>query len=568
MRLALAQMNPTTGDIKGNTEKIIGQIREAEKGLADLIIFPEMAVTGYCLSDQIEDPYFLRENLSALDRIAEHTYGVTAVVGYVDAKFNGRRIERYNAAAVLQNGAHLGTAQKTNLPNYRYFDDKRYFLPGEKRQPITAHIAGRDVRLGVSVCEDMWDEDYSTKPVKELAEQGAEIIININASPFYAGKFKDRDKVIRRHVKGTGLPFVYVNTVGAGDIGKNIIPFEGQSLAYNSDSDLVAVGKQFKEEILFVDLDHAKKIPLPQIDFRKETFDALVMALRDYGKKNGFRTALQSVSGGIDSALGLAITVEAFGPENVVAYNLPSRYNTKTTRNIAEELANNFKVDYRILPIEDIDSSIRTTEKLSPFSPTKIGSENIHARIRGLLMMREANNSGSLLVSNGNKTEIALGYATLYGDMCGGVSVIGDLSKTDVYRIAQYVNEKYGRDMIPGEAFTIKPSAELSEGQFDPFDYPVVSPLVDEFAVNRKSPREVVDLFKGRALDPGLFDPSIYSKYDEKSFTDLVFDTHRKLRKSVYKRLQGPPIISVTKRAFGFDLREPLINGWDGGEGV
>ncbi|HLC56921.1 MAG TPA: NAD(+) synthase [Candidatus Nanoarchaeia archaeon] len=575
MKIALVQMNPITGDISGNTKKIIKEIENAKKDFIDLIIFPEMAVTGYCISDLIEDKSFVSENINAIREIQKSTSGIIAVIGFIDIdskkKNEDGKIRRYNAAVVLQNKKIIGKSYKTLLPNYRYFDDKRYFSSSEKRKPISVNIKNKIIKLGISICEDMWDDDYEIKPIKELAEQGADLIININASPFYPKKRSKRNDKIKQHIKNFKIPFVYVNTVGASDNGKNIIPFDGESLFYDEKGNLLALGNQFKEETIIIDLD--KKLPsikIPELNNEKEVYEALVMSLKDYALKTGFKKAIIPISGGIDSSLGLAITVDAFGAENVSAYNLPSKFNTEITKSIAKKLASNLNIEYKIVPIQTIDNEIKSTfEKNSHEIKNKVAKENIHARIRGILMMLESNDTGSLLISNGNETEIALGYATLYGDMCGGISIIGDLTKIDVYKISRYVNKKYKKEIIPEEVFKIKPSAELSEGQFDPFDYDVVAPIVNEFVENRIEPKDLVNLFKKRKLNPEKFLPYldgkiIYDKYDIETFKKLVYETYNLLRKSVYKRLQGPPIIVVSERAFGFDLRETLINKWEG----
>jgi NAD+ synthase (glutamine-hydrolysing) len=299
-------------------------------------------------------------------------------------------------------------------------------------------------------------------------------------------------------------------------------------------------------------------------------YAALVMALGDYMRKIGFERAVIGVSGGIDSALALAIAVDALGADRVTAFNLPSRYNTETTKGIAKRLCEAFGVRETVVPIQQIDDDLRAVfERHAHPIEHNLTRENLHARIRGILMMAESNDTGALLISCGNETEIALGYATLYGDMCGGISLIGDLSKMDVYALARYANRKHGRSMIPEETFTITPSAELAEGQFDPFDYPVVSPIVGEFVERRTSPEALVRLFERRALDAARFKPDAqgrtpYDKYTPEAFRAIVYDAFRRMRRSVYKRLQGPPIVVVSERAFGFDLRETIINEWDG----
>jgi NAD+ synthase (glutamine-hydrolysing) len=465
-------------------------------------------------------------------------------------------------------------AHKSLLPNYRYFDDKRYFAPARGRATVDVVLGTTPVRLGVSICEDMWDEHYAVKPLPELAAAGAEILVNINASPFYPGKRHERDQLIRQHVAKIRKPFVYVNTSGAADNGKNIIPFDGESLVYAGDGRLLAVGRQFAEQLVMVDFDPDQQLPsktLPPLEREREMYDALVMALRDYMHKTGFTRAVIAVSGGIDSALALTIAVDALGRDSVSAFNMPSQFNTDATRSIAAEVARALGVHYGVIPIQDIADHIqRVFEEHAHPIARGFTRENLQARIRGILMMAESNDTGALLISCGNETEIALGYATLYGDMCGGISLIGDLSKIDVYRLARHANTRHGSDVIPEAAFNLIPSAELAANQFDPFDYAVVAPLVGEMVERRRSPADLLALFEMHALDPDRFLPdadgrTVYDKHTPETFRAVLDDTASRLRRSVYKRLQGPPIVVVSERAFGFDLRETIINGWTGG---
>jgi NAD+ synthase (glutamine-hydrolysing) len=576
MRIALAQLNPTSGDINANTAKILDAIDAARDQRADLVVTPEMSLPGYCIGDLVENREFLSTNERAMHTIARAASGITAVVGFIDHEPDARNengtIKKYNAAAVVRDGEVLQRAHKSLLPSYRYFDDKRYFSPAERREPVDVPVGGHTVRLGVSICEDLWDEFYAIKPLPELASKGAQVLLNLNASPFHPGKRAERDAVIRRHVEWLRTPLVYVNTAGAADNGKNIIPFDGESLVYGADCRLMAIGRQFVEDLLVVDLESGVEPPtadLPPTDRMREMYDALLMALREYARKTGFTRAIIPVSGGIDSALALAIAVEALGAEQVAAFNLPSRFNSPTTRAIAARLAEAFGVRYGVIPIHEIDEQVRRVfESHGHAIQDSTTKENLQARIRGLLMMAESNDTGALLISCGNETEIALGYATLYGDMCGGVSLIGDLSKVDVYRMARYVNERHAAARIPEEAFDIMPSAELAEGQYDPFDYYVVAPVVGEFVERHRSPSELVLLFERRALDPEKFVPdpqgrTVYDKHSAESFATVVRDAFRRFQRSVYKRLQGPPIVVVSERAFGFDLRETIINGWN-----
>jgi NAD+ synthase (glutamine-hydrolysing) len=578
MRVALAQLNPVSGDLDGNADKICAAIAEAVRQGADLLVAPEMVLTGYCIGDLVENVDFLAANDRAIERIAAASRGITAVVGFIDYDLQQRNdngtVRKYNAAAVVRDGRILQRARKALLPNYRYFDDKRFFTPGESREPIAIPTAAGSSRIGVSICEDMWDDFYEVKPIPELVAKGAAVLLNLNASPFYPGKRHERDALIRRHVAQVRKPLVYVNTVGAADNGKNVIAFDGESLVYDEHGRLIALGRQFEEELLVVDLGQGA-VPhapaeLPPIDREREVYDALVMGLRDYMRKTHFTETVVPLSGGIDSALVLAIAVEAVGPAQVRAYNLPSRYNTETTRSIAARVASALGVRYGIIPISAIDQQLRATfEQHAHPIERSLTRENLHARIRGLLMMAESNDSGALLLSCGNETEIALGYATLYGDMCGGISVIGDLSKVDVYRLARHVNARHRREIIPDETFTLKPSAELAENQFDPFDYYVMAPVVSELAERRRSASELIALFDANALDPARFVPdpdgrTVYDKHSPETFRAVVHEAFQRMRRSVYKRLQGPPILAVSERAFGFDLRETIINGWDG----
>ena len=568
-------MNPTSGDIDGNAARILGALEAARADGAELVVTPEMALPGYCIGDLVEDEGFLAANEHAMQAIADASRGITAVVGFIDfdpsARNDSGTLRKYNAAAVVRDGRVLQRAHKTLLPSYRYFDDKRFFTPGAVREPVAVPSTRGPVRIGVSICEDLWDDFYHIKPLAELAAKGADILLNLNASPFCPGKRHARDEIIRRHLTIIKKPLLYINTTGAADNGKNIIPFDGESLVYDAGGRLIALGRQFTEQLLIADLENTSAmVELPPVEPDREMYDGLVMALRDYMRKTGFERAVIAVSGGIDSALALAIAVDALGPERVSAYNMPSCFNSEMTQSIAARLARACGVHYGVIPIQEIDELVRQVFETHAHPIAKgFTRENLHARIRGLLMMAESNDSGALLISCGNETEIALGYATLYGDMCGGVSLIGDLSKLQVYRLARYVNTKHDEERIPEDTFDIKPSAELAAGQYDPFDYWVVAPVVGELVERRTSPAALVRQFERKTLDSTRFVPdadgrTAYDKHTVESFRTVVYDCFRRIRRSVYKRLQGPPIVVVTERAFGFDLRETIVNEWNG----
>ena len=585
LTLSLAQLDPTTADIDGNTALVRDAYDRAAAAGADVVVFPEMVVTGYCILDLVEDDTFVDRNRTALEEIAAHTGETAAVVGFVDRAGD----ERYNAAAVCQHGEVRGVARKVLLPNYRYFDDERYFEPGETVAPIDVSVDGESYSLGVSVCEDMWDADYDRRPVRELADAGADLVVNLNASPFEVGKRAERAETIREHVAATGVPLVYVNTAGAADVGRNVIVFDGDSLAVDATGALVARGAQFDADLLTVAFDdgvgrhvaggvagdEGPLVPSGELvepeRREKELFEALAFGLREYARKTGFETVIEPVSGGVDSSLGLAICAEAVGPENVVAYNLPSEVNTETTKGIAAELSRNLGVDYRVVPVQSAyDALLDTYESHVRTVSRDVAKENVYARVRGLLMMLVSNDSGGLLVTNGNETEMALGYVTLYGDACGGLSILGDLSKRDVYDVAAYVNERAGRAVIPQEVFEIPPSAELSADQVDPFDYDVVSPIVSDLLEDRQSPAEIVARFERGELDETRYRPdddgrTVDDKLDAEAFAEVVYDTYRRMKRNTFKRVQTPPVVAVSARAFGTDFREPIINGWDGG---
>lgn len=570
IKARLAQINPQTGDIRGNKALIFEEIEKTGQDV-DLIAFPEMALTGYCIRDLIENNAFIEENLEALDEIKEKTGETAVVLGFID-KEDG---DLYNAAAVIQNGEIKGVSHKALLPNYRYFDDKRYFDSGEDIKPIEIEVSGEKISLGVSICEDMWDSEYDREPVSKLEEKGTDFLLNINASPFESGKRKKRHELIQRHIKDTGLPFLYLNTAGVADMGDNILVFDGDSLAYNFEGELIGKGKQFGQKSFKVDIETGKSGVFKGDEIEterreKEIFEALSFAVKDYCRKTGFKKIVETISGGIDSSLGLAVCVEALGSENVEAFNLPSEVNVEETKRDAEKLTGNLGVKYSSIPVEDIyQETLESYEKNYSDVEYDVSKENVYARTRQMIMMLASNEKDSaLLVSNGNETEIGLGYVTLYGDMAGGLNILGDLSKKEVYEVARYVNERHEKEVIPDSVFERRPSAELREGQVDPFDYSTVSPVIKEFLEERKDPQQIISEFENQKLEEKRYSDrktgeSIYEKYSIKEFKDIVYDTHKRFQNSSFKRVQAPPIIAVSSRAFGTDFRESILNGYN-----
>lgn len=557
MRITMAQINSTVGDLKGNAEKIIEYIEEAKRHKADLVVFPELAVTGYPPQDLLYEESFIRKNKDLLEKIVKESMGIITVVGFVDHN-SGRKGRdgtevKYNAAAVIQNGKLVGVQYKTLLPTYDVFDEDRYFTPAVERKVFNVN----DVRVGVEICEDLWDEGYEVKVTKELAEKGAELILNLSASPFYASKRFIREDVLRGQAKTNKVPIFYVNAVG----GQDELVFDGQSLAVDKSGNLIAIGKQFEEDLVVTDVDLekglAEKVSPPPYQREQEMFNAIVLGIRDYFRKTGFKKALVGMSGGIDSSLTTCIVTEALGKENVIGVSMPSRFSSEHSKTDAQKLAENLEICFVQFSVQDIVNAYhKTLEKpleeirknfgLKKESDGPVADENVQPRIRGNCLMDVSNRLKDLrilVVNTGNKTELALGYCTLYGDMAGGIGALGDVSKIEVYKLAKYVNAKACREIIPKNVFKKKPSPELKEGQFDPFDFDVVSPLVDEIIENRRSKQELVAMG--------------YPK-------EVVEDTYRRIRNAEYKRWQATPCIKITPKAFGIGWKMPIVNKYRG----
>ena len=522
MRIAVAQINVTVGDLEGNAQRIIKFIKKAENE-ADLVVFPELAVTGYPPQDLLFEKQFIRENKEMLSKIAESSE-IPCIVGFVDSH-NGKL---YNAAALINNRRIQGVQHKILLPNYDVFDERRYFTPGKSQSLF--EICGK--KVGIEICEDLWEHQYDAKPTSNLHTMGAEIIINISASPYAAGKTQERYKIAQPH---SDRLFVYCNLVG----GQDELVFDGQSFVLQRKK-LIQMGKAFKEDFFIIDTE--KKYPEVTITASRteELFDALVLGLRDYCRKTHFDRVVIALSGGIDSSLVACLAVEALGKENVVGIFMPSQYTSRKSREGVDRLVDALGVSLVNLSIDRVFGAYKTALRdLFKGLEEDTTEENIQARIRGNLLMAFSNKFGHLVLASGNKTELALGYCTLYGDMSGGLSVIGDVNKVQVYQLARYYNELKGKTIIPEIVLERAPSAELKEGQVDPFDYAVVAPLVDLIVEERKSRKE----FISTGYDPHLID-----------------DILGRIQKNEYKRRQAAPVIKVTKKAFGIGRRYPIAN--------
>ena len=574
-RLALAQVNPTVGDIAGNTDIVLRRIEEARAQQADLVALPELMLTGYPPEDLLLKPSFIRDNIAALERVVAASKGIAVVVGFVNSEGN----QVYNAAAVAHNGKLAGVYHKVYLPNYGVFDEDRYFKPGRVCPVYTIN----GVAVGVNICEDIW---YALGPVPLQREAGAEVIVNINGSPFHAGKFASRERMLGTRAADNGLYIGYVNTVG----GQDELVFDGASVVLDVEGAPVARAAQFQEELLVADLDvervfhHRLRAPLDRketastleaigrteqvhvsdyqpperealperlaepLDPVGEVYHALVLGTRDYVRKNGFRKVLVSLSGGIDSSITCVIAVDALGAENVEGISMPSRYSSEGSVTDSEAMAAALGVPIRIVPIESVHGAIE--EALHPiFDGTEpnIAEQNVQARIRGNLLMAVSNKFGWLVLPTGNKSELAMGYATLYGDMAGGFGVIKDVPKTLVYQLSEWRNRNgEPASPIPQSVIDKPPSAELKPDQRDDDDLPpysLLDQILELFVEQDRSYDEMVDMG---------FDAAIVQR------------VMRAVDRNEFKRRQGAVGIKITPRAFGRDRRMPIVNRYLG----
>lgn len=570
LRVALAQVNVKVGALRENVGKIIQYIEKARRSGAQLVVFPELTISGYPPEDLLLKPAFIRACRGALEQLVRETKDIIAIVGFPEADS-----DLYNAAAVLTNGKLTGIYRKQYLPNYEVFDEERYFKPGCDNIVFeTDHL-----RFGVSICEDIW---YASGPHEAQAVLGdAQLLINLSASPYHRGKPKFREKMLSQRAGDSAAPVVFCNLVG----GQDELVFDGGSMVFGPTGNLIARAKQFQEDLLMVDIHadllghrlkdprrrkerslnpHDKTIPrtipvdfpfsiqrtasvkprlekpLPELD---EIYEALVLGTRDYIQKNGFSKVLIGLSGGVDSALVACIAVDAVGAKNVIGVSMPSRYSSEHSKSDAARLAKSLDIQYRSVPIEPVYKAYM--EALGPFfkkTKPNVAEENLQSRARGMILMALSNKFGWLVLTTGNKSEMSVGYTTLYGDMAGGYAVIKDVPKVLVYELSRYCNRK--KSVIPRSILTKPPSAELRPDQKDSDslpEYPVLDPILEDYIEHNASFSEIV----------------------AKGFKSEVVKKVMKLVDTAeYKRRQAPPGVRITPRGLGKDWRLPLTNGF------
>ncbi|HYN33190.1 MAG TPA: NAD+ synthase [Ilumatobacteraceae bacterium] len=569
LRVALAQFNPTVGDLDGNVAKLIDAYDRAEAAGCDIVAFPELSITGYPPEDLVLKPGFVADNLAALSKLAVHTGRCAAVVGFVD---QGRDL--YNAAAVCANGEIVGQYHKRLLPNATVFDEARYFTPGHPSDPLELYVIG-GVKVGISICEDIWSP---FGPVAEQAAAGAELSININASPFHTGKSTERERMLATRAADSHTAIVYVNQVG----GQDELVFDGASVVFDHEGNLLARAPQFQEALLIVDvpvppvyrkrlLDPRGRITeslLPTVEVSatpvahagptagvmcdllepdRELYDALVLGTRDYCAKNGFDDVVIALSGGIDSTIVACVAVDALGADHVHGVSMPSRYSSDHSKSDAQLLADNLGIDFRTISIEPafqayLDMLAPSFEDRAP----GLTYENIQSRCRGLLLMALSNEFGWMALTTGNKSEVAVGYFTIYGDSVGGYGVIKDVLKTRVYDLCRYVNRTAGREIVPEAVITKPPSAELRPDQRDDQSLPpyeVLDPILQLYVEDDRTAAEIIELGHDEAM--------------VRRITRLVDVAE-------YKRRQSPPGVRVSRKAFGKDRRLPITSGYRG----
>jgi NAD+ synthase (glutamine-hydrolysing) len=539
MKVALGQINTTVGDLAENEARILQAYRRGAEAGADLVILPELATTGYPPRDLLLRRDFVQGNLAVLDRLRAATGDTGLVVGYVGQNTRRPGRDATNAVALLRGGRMVATRTKTLLPTYDVFDEDRYFEPAEENSPI--EFNGQ--RLGLTICEDVWNDEgfwrerrYRRDPVTELVAAGADWLVNVSASPWHLGKNRVRHTMLRNVARKAGMPLVYCNLVG----GNDELIFDGSSLVFGGDGQLLGRGASFREDYLLVDIPGTnKEVDAENPPDEEKVYQALVLGLGDYLRKCGFRSTVLGLSGGIDSAVTACLAAAALGPGQVRGVSLPSPYSSPGSLDDARALARNLGIGYEVIPIESAFASVKgLLGAVFAGMADDVTEENIQARLRGVLLMALSNKFGSLLLTTGNKSEMAVGYCTLYGDMCGGLSVISDVPKTLVYRLARWINRN--GEVIPESSIVKPPSAELRPNQTDQDNLPPYDELdaiLEAYVVDGRSAEEIV---KAGA--------------DEATVRRVL----RLIDASEFKRRQAAPGLKVTSKAFGVGRRIPI----------
>ena len=539
MKIALAQINPTIGDFTLNTEKIMASAEKAIGLSCDLIVFSELVISGYPPRDLLEKKGFVKANLMHLHKLVKSIKGIGVICGFVDKNLGKQGNPLYNSAVLFDKGKILHQVHKRLLPAYDVFEERRYFEPGTE---CTSFLY-KDCRMGLTICEDIWnDKDffsrrlYPVDPVERMIKEGVDLLINIAASPYYVGKRESKWDMFARMAKKYKVPLLYVNQVG----GNDSVLFDGISLAFDSKGKMTARARDFEEDIVIFDTQSQKGDPHPVSETDTESLlNALTMGTRDYVRKCGFSRALIGLSGGIDSALTACIAARALGKENVTAIFMPSQYTSQENFEDTKGLAANLGIKLFDVPIKGIFKKF--LQDLSPLLKdvaTEVTGQNIQARVRQIILMALSNKFGYLLLSTGNKSELAVGYCTLYGDMSGGLAVISDVPKTMVYRIARLINKK--KEVIPKRVIEKPPSAELKPDQLDQDDLPsyeVLDGILKAYIEDNNAAEEIIEMG---------FEPSI------------VRDIISRVDRNEYKRHQSPPGLKVTSKSFGYGRRYPI----------
>ncbi|MCD4830973.1 MAG: NAD+ synthase [Anaerohalosphaeraceae bacterium] len=540
LKIAIGQFNACVGDIAGNCRKVETAYEKASQAGADLLILPEMFICGYPPEDLLLKKHFLDESLQAVKNIAATCSGISIMVGFAEP---GEKAA-YNSLAVLQNGKIAGIYRKRLLPNYGVFDEKRYFIAGDK--PLSVEIKG--VTIAATICEDIWDLDWLENFIGSANNN--QLLVNISASPFHAGKLAEKEQLLSKCATRFSAAVAYCNLVG----GQDELVFDGRSMVVDSEGKVAARAESFAEDLLLADIETANDgkinvrcqtaLPAKNTDDDiAEIYQAIVLGVADYVRKNGFKTVLIGLSGGVDSALTAAIAVDALGAKNVVGVTMPSKFNSSETITDAEKSAKILGIEFYSIPISKTLDSFGQMLKITPgWKNEGIAYENLQARIRGTILMSMSNKFGHLVLTTGNKSETSAGYSTLYGDTAGGFAVIKDVPKTVVYKLCEYINKLRNKEIIPVSVIKRPPSAELRDDQKDSDslpDYGILDAILKEYVENEQSAAQIIA--KG-------FD------------SEIVQDVIRLVDRNEYKRRQSPPGVKITPKALGRDRRMPITN--------